>query len=277
MSADCIAVATDFSPRTDRAIDRAKLLREQMGARLCVIHATNQAEDDPPDMTELNRQMRASTGLREEAGTIEFLYPSGSPLEAIVDTCENQNAALLVVGPARYNSIGDYFLGTAVDHILRQSDRPVLVAKNRVHSPYGSIIAGTDFSQGSAHAIAKAARLFPDASVHVVHAWQVPFQAFNKDAHVAGQTESGEQAEMDAFMEQLAQLEPRLGAATSELVRGDLVTAMRKCTDDNPDALVVVGSHGESGFKQATIGSVTSDLLRYLDEDTLVVSTKDAE
>jgi nucleotide-binding universal stress UspA family protein len=182
----------------------------------------------------------------------------------------------LVLGPARYNALGDFFLGTAVDYILRNTTRPVLVVKNRANADYREIIAGTDFSPGSANAILTAASMFPDAKVHIVNAWHVPFQAFNKDAYVADEVEREHRRRMDDFLEGLALRNDRLGDATSELVRGSVIDALRKGLEPNPDALVVLGSHGESGFKQATIGSVTSDLLRYLDTDTLVVNAADA-
>lgn len=272
----CVVVATDLSARGDRAIDRAMRLRAQLGADLCVVHATNLAPDDPPDLESLDRQMRAATGLVPDGGSISFVYPSGSPPKAIAKACETCSGNILVLGPARYNALGDFFLGTAVDYILRNTTRPVLVVKNRANADYREIIAGTDFSPGSANAILTAARMFPDAKVHIVNAWHVPFQAFNKDAYVADEVEREHRRRMDEFLKGLASREERLAYATSELVRGSVIDALRKGLEPNSGALVVLGSHGESGFKQATIGSVTSDLLRYLDTDTLVVNAAEA-
>ncbi|AWW74919.1 hypothetical protein CD351_10830 [Erythrobacter sp. KY5] len=272
-----IAVATDFSPRADRAVDRAKLLQKQMGGKLLVIHATNLAADDPPDMDDLNRKMRLSSGLQPVAGEVKFLYPSGTPTKAIAISCDKQGVDMLCLGPARYNTLGDYFLGTAVDYILRSTTKPVLVVKLRAHTEYREIVAGTDFSPGSAHAILTAARMFPEVKVHVVNAWQVPFRAFNKDAYAADEVERDHNKKLAEFMAGLAEREGRLADATSEVIQGDACDALRQAIAVNPDALVVVGSHGTSGFKQATIGSVTSELLRYLDADTLVINSADAE
>ncbi|EAQ30345.1 putative universal stress protein [Erythrobacter sp. NAP1] len=272
-----VAVATDFSPRADRAVDRAKLLQKQMGGKLLVIHATNQAADDQPDMDDLTRRMRLSTGLEASDGDVQFLFPSGAPTKAIAHSCEKHDVDLLVLGPARYNTLGDYFLGTAVDYILRSTTKPVLVVKMRAHADYREIVAGTDFSPGSAHAILTAARMFPEAKVHVVNAWQVPFQAFNKDAYAAEEVERDHKNKLAEFMAGLAEREGRLADATSETNRGDACDALRKGLEVNPNALVVLGSHGTSGFRQATIGSVTSDLLRYLEADTLVINSADAE
>ena len=276
MTVPCVAVATDFSARADRAIDRAKLLQRQMNGTLCVVHATNLPVDDTPDTAALDLKMRAATGLTGSEDRVSFAYPHGMPPHAIAAYCEKQDASVIVLGPARYNTLGDFFLGTAVDYVLRNTTRPVLVVKNRAHDAYRQIVAGTDFSPGSAHAILEAARLFPEASIHIVHAWQVPFQAFNKDAYVAEEMERQSNDQMAEFVSELASKQPALADATSEVVRGGTYDAIKKGLELDPSALVVLGSHGAGGFKQATIGSVTSDLLRLLETDTLVVNAKAA-
>ena len=273
----CIAVATDFSPRADRAIDRAKLLAKQMDGNLCVIHATNLPFDDAPDMGELTRKMCLATGLSGTEENVTFLYPSGDPTKAIGSTCEEKDADILLLGPARYNSFGDYFLGTAVDYILRSTKKPVLVVKARANDEYHEILAGTDFSPGSAHAILTAAKMFPNARFHIVHGWSVPFQAFNTDAYVAEEIEADARKYMAKFVSELGARDARLANSTTQLFKGDVVEAMRQGLAARPSSLVVLGSHGASGFKQATIGSVTSELLRFLDADTLVINSADAQ
>lgn len=275
MTDNCIAVATDFSGRADRAIDRALQLANDRNRKLCVLHALDDMDAENADWSALDRKMQASVGSAEKPGKLEFVYPEGSPPQAIADACKLRDAAMLLIGPARYNSIGDYFLGTSVDYVLRHTTLPVLVVKNRVRAPYDRIVAGTDFSDESAHAIAEAARIFPDAAIHVVHAWHVPFESWNSDAYVADETAEGEGGDMQAFLSKLAQREPRLSKASGELVRGSPVKAIRDALGDEPNSLVVLGSHGTSGWKQAMIGSVTSDLLRYVEADMLVIDTKD--
>lgn len=277
MSIGTIAVATDFSARADRAVDRAKQLHADRGGRILCVHASNLAVDEAPDLAALKTKMHLSTGLAEVAGSVEYAFPAGSPTAAIAQLCGKEDVGLLVIGPARYNTLGDFFLGTAVDYVLRNVSNPVLVVKNRAHAPYGQIVAGTDFSPGSAHAIITAARMFPDAKIHIVHSWHVPFQAWNKDQYVADETECAHQEDMDRFMAELVSREPSLANATSDLVRGGAFDAIKKGLELDPSALVVLGSHGTSGFKQAALGSVTSDLLRFLEADTLVVNAKAAQ
>lgn len=277
MSTPCIAVATDFSARADRAIDRALQLSRDSAACLCVIHALDVMDAEKADWSALDAKMRECVGSDQRAGAIEFLYPEGSPPIAIAKACDQKDAELIVVGPARYNTLGDFFLGTAVDYLLRHTTRPVLVVKNRVRAPYDQIIAGTDFSTSSAHAVVEASRMFADLPVHLVHAWEVPFKALQQDSYVVDETQQGEAAKMASFHQALSESEPALKAATTELMQGNVVHAIRSRVDSNPNALVVLGSHGTSGWRQAAIGSSTSDLLRFIDADMLIVNTKGAK
>ncbi|KWV91647.1 universal stress protein [Erythrobacter sp. YT30] len=274
-----ICVATDFSARADRAIDRALLIGEQTGAKVRVVHALDYIEADNADWAKLDRKMRECIG--DATCETEFAYPEGALAHAISKDCKDQCADMLLVGPARYNSIGDYFLGTAVDYVLRKIESPVIVVKQRARSPYRHLIAGTDFSANSRYAILEAAKRFPNAQLHVAHGWRVPFQGFQRDTYVREEIEEDARSAMEAFMADLAKANPALANATSNVAKGNAYEVMARefdaYCDIGGEGLVVVGSHGESGFRQAALGSQTSDMLRYLQNDVMVVNTKAAE
>lgn len=82
-------------------------------------------------------------------------------------------------------------------------------------------------------------------------------------------------------MDDLKSRMPNLKNATFRLVRGGVHEALTSeigAHNHDPAAtLVVLGSHGMSGFRQAALGSVTSDLLRTLASDILVINTKNAQ
>jgi len=276
-----ILVATDFSSRADRAIDRALQLGRDTKSPTRFLYALEPGKSETPTLEELDRRMEQCVGYPkgtdQGGGPIEYAYPEGSPPVAIAQACENSDARMLLIGPARYNSFGDFFMGTAVDYVLRQTTKPVLVVKKRTRGPYTQIVAGTDFSPGSAHAILEAARLFPDAKVHIAHAWHVPFEGFQRDGYVADETKGDEAKRLGEFVKRLVEREPRLAEATTSLVRGGAYDAVKEGLERHPNALVALGSHGATGFRQATLGSNTSDMLRFLEADILVVNTKGAE
>ena len=279
MSSATILVATDFSARADRALDRGFLLGQERDRAVRVIHALDTMDAETADWAKLENRMARTIG--DPPCDIQTAFPEGSPPHAIAREAQAEGVEVLVLGPARYNSLGDYFLGTAVDYVLRNTERPTLVVKNRARMPYGHIIAGTDFSPASAYAIKEAARLFPGVQLHVVHAWYVPFGGLQRDEYVHEEVEAEESEGLSQFMADLKAEAPELQDATSRLVEGgahEAFTAEIEAHDHDPEAtLVVLGSHGTSGFRQAALGSVTSDLLRTLESDILVINTKSAK
>ena len=86
---------------------------------------------------------------------------------------------------------------------------------------------------------------------------------------------------MKRFIDVLTDRVPALKEATTSVVKGNtqyaIMQEIDKRSDHAGEALVAVGSHGTSGFRQATLGSQTSDLLRYLRHDILVVNTAEAD
>lgn len=273
MQTGYIVAATDFSARADRAIDRARQLSLELELGLRVVHALEIDEADAATNLALERKMREVVMAGPEDG-VDFAFPVGSVPKAIARCTESADVRLLVLAPARYNSLGDYVVGTAVDYILRNTVKPALVVKNRPSQPYRSIVAATDFSVASAEAIVRAAQMFPKAAVHIVHAWHLPFDGWEQDRSIETRTEKDFAAQMEYFVAELAAREARLADATTQLVRGGPVHAVRKALQLDPRALVVVGSYGASGLRQAVVGSVTSDLLRQIEADVLVINPK---
>ncbi|MFN4114661.1 MAG: universal stress protein [Sphingomonadaceae bacterium] len=267
MSTGPIIVATDLSARNDRAVDRAVQLGTAMGRTVSLVHARS------PRITDETAEQLAVLGraaLPDPAADVEIRMPVGPAPEVIAKTAEAIDAALVVCGVARFNGIGDYFSGTAVDHIITKGHRPVLVVKQRPHKPYDKVLAGTDFSDHSAHALAVAAELFPDAELHLVHAFHVPFEGFQKAGHVKEQVEADVSDEMGRFLArpELAKLAERV---QWRLCYGGVAKGIRTAMEQVQPDLLVAGTHGKGGWRRATIGSIASDLLEWVPIDMLIV------
>lgn len=176
------------------------------------------------------------------------------------------------MGVARNNSVGDFFLGTAVDRVIRGTSKPVLVVKNRPHHPYRKILVATDFSDPSQEAIKWAAANFPQAEVHLLHAYSVPFEAWNKASYVAEEIE----AEASKHLaDMVAELQEDVRSRThTHVARGNLCTAVNQVTDHVGIDLVAVGSQGETGFRHATIGSQASAVLESAKADTVLIGPR---
>lgn len=264
-----IIVATDLSPRSDRAVDRAFHLGRQLSLPVKVVHVLSAEEHAGIDQGQLMGSVKSV--LPDPEADVEILLPVGSPPQTIAKTAEVDGAQLVVVGPARFNQLGDYFLGTAIDYLVRHSKVPVLVVKQRPHCPYRRILFPSDFSDTSKSALLRIAQLFPDAQLHVVHAFHVPFEGWQKADYVKDETREEHQAELDLFLG-----DSEIGAVVGDRVQGQLgYGEIGRVVLDSiktlvPD-LVALGTHGSSGFRHATIGSNANAMLNWLEVDTLMV------
>ena len=264
-----IVVATDLTARSDRPFDRAVMLAEQRGARLVVVHAVEEG-NGIDDRQRMQRAHQALDKMVEDLTVpFELVLERGSAPQMLADVVEAREAALVVVGAARYNHVSDFFLGTAVDYLVRRAKAPVLVVKERPRVPYDGIVVGTDFSERSARALVAAAEMF-GVPITLVNAFGRPFpKRLGADASLElGELWSHE--EMDRFLA-APMLAPWLDRITHYSVESDPAGAVEKFAQLYRSPLAVVGSHGWGSIAQVLLGSRASDLLTAIEHDVLIV------
>lgn len=164
--------------------------------------------------------------------------------------------------------MGEEVLGTAVDYLVRQSPAPVLVVKRRPQKAYKRLLVATDFSDCSIQALNAAADLFPDASLRVVHSYQTAWEAFLSSETTVPIIRDECQKSMEHLVEALP--ERVRGRVETVLDEGHLGSVIEEMTAWNAD-LLVLGSHGRSGFAHATIGDTAAALLQSAASDVLLV------
>ncbi|AKM09578.1 universal stress protein [Croceicoccus naphthovorans] len=263
-----VLVATNLSARDDRAIDRAAMMAKLRGVELVAVHVVRPGSRRSENMDAARAALQDVIPDGVEA---RLELPVGSAPTAIAQLAENLGAQLIVTGVARFNDIGDYFLGTAVDHLLRHAKVPVLVVKRRPHRAYGRMLAATDLSDTSAGAIRTAGALFPDPPMHVIHAWHVPFAGWQKASHVSEETQANAQKALNAFLAK-ADLPPDLAARMApELMEGGAERAVLDAVAQYEPDLLVLGTQGCGGFRKAALGNTASALLGSAPCDALVV------
>ncbi|WP_338242520.1 universal stress protein [Aurantiacibacter hainanensis] len=265
-----IVAATDFSARADRAVDRAIMLAEELGNPVELIHAVEYAPGSTVDRPALDRAMRAV--VPETGVEVSFAYPEGSVPAAIARHAEEHDVAMIVLGVARYNSVGDYFLGTAVDRVIRGTSKPVIVVKARPRESYGKILVATDFSDPSREALDWVAAKFPRARISLLHAYSVPFEAWNKASYVAEEIEKEAKARLEAVLDDLP--DAVTSRTIAHVIKGSLCQAVNQLVESEGIDLVAVGSQGETGFRHATIGSQAMSVLENAKVDTVVIGPR---
>jgi nucleotide-binding universal stress UspA family protein len=128
------------------------------------------------------------------------------------------------------------------------------------------ILVPVDFSFGSEQAVAKAAELarVMDASVELIHVYQLPVFALPDSSvtvsptYVADLTDRAQKA-LDKHRDLLAAdgLE-----ASTKLVEGMPAQAIVDHASDIDAEMIVMGTHGHSGFKRFLLGSTAERVVR---------------
>lgn len=264
-----ILVATDLSARSDRAIDRATFLAQQWGVRLFVLHALEPGSrlEAKPELAE--QAIRAA--LPDPEADVGIVPAIGPAPTVIVEAAASAGCGLIVTGVARFNHVSDFLIGTAVDHVIRHATAPVLVVKQRPHGPYPSILVATDYSSCSRQALLTAAALFPDAALHLIHAYHVPYEGWQRSDEVKQEVTREAQVELGAFVQDPAIPDTVRARISARLGYGEPHTVVWDAADDVRANLIVFGTHGRSEFIPAVIGSMAEELLRCVPHDTLMV------
>lgn len=264
-----ILAASDLSARSDRAVERAIALADALHgvAVLCHVVAPEAADADDPER--LRQRVRAA--LPDPGADIEIMLASGPVPEAIARQAAAIGPQLIVAGVARYNSLGDYFTGTTVDHLVHHARAPVLVVKQRAHRRYDRVLVAVDFSECSAAALVQATRLFPTAELHLVHAYHVPYEGWQKSDYIKDATRSEQEGLLSDFLDRAGLSEDQRSRIATHLEYGDVAEAVRRAIAQTDPALLVMGTHGRGALAHAAMGSIASSLLRWVDCDCLLV------
>lgn len=276
-----LLVATDLSPRSDRAMQRAFTLLDGSDAALFVLHVLDEElpssvahrlKDESESLIDGYLQSVAGAKKRDVTRKVVF----GTPFREILREADDTGAGLVIMGTHRTDILGDFFLGTTVERVIRYGNAAVLVVRDRAKAPYRRVLVGVDFSVCSRRAVEFALNLVPHGEIYLVHAFDVPFGGFlseGVDREAVERTRRKQmkamlETEMQAFFNSLAsrpaRLEPLLIQGTVREVILGQVDALR------PD-LLVLGTHGRTGIAHSFLGSVAEDLLSDPPCDVLAV------
>jgi nucleotide-binding universal stress UspA family protein len=249
-------------------MERAILLARQLKASLLVLHVLS-ADGQRDSGGEQKLRAEITDAFDFKGVDAEILLEHGSVPDAIADVARLRRCELVVTGVARFNSPRDFILGTAVDYLVRRSPASVLVVKLRARRPYGKLLAATDFSECSVTALRTAAMLFPKALLRIVHSFHAAWEAFLDRESTIDLVRD----ECDRSMKRLLDGLPKEIRSRAEGVNdeGSLDAVIAEEIANWGAELLVVGSHGRSGFAHATIGDTAAGLLDSAACDVLVV------
>ena len=284
-----IVAATDMSQFANCAEARAAMLAHELGAEsLDLLHivdslsleALRQLVQTPEEvehrllessrdrMTEIENRLRDQYGVSVTTTTLNV----GRTHTEIIHYAKLLKAGLVVMGVHGGSIVRDLFVGSTVDKVLRTLTCPVLVVKREPEAPYQRVLVPVDFSESSRLGVDLALTIAPHASITVLHAFEVPFEAnFNFSEEQVEAYVTKLRAEKSEELDKLlSDFEPS-AALSSAVEFGPASTMIREQTEVLDPDLIVIGKHRKSGFDDLLLGSVTRQVMQYADCDVLVV------
>lgn len=272
-----LLIATDLSPRSERALTRSLRLTRQHGAELRVLHIVDEAL--PANLAETQRiaaenmlgeRVQALAG--DAAGSVSTAIRTGKPFAEILREAIAWTAELIVLG-VQGGATQGLFRGSTAERVIREGRHPVLVVRRDPDSDYRRALVGVDFSLHSLWAARTAFRLAPDAEFHLVHSYVAPTSAFF--GSIGAQARQVHEREMNRVIDEelsafLARLGDRLPPHRRLVLEGSATEVLLDQAGRLQADLLVAGTHGRTGVAHALLGSVAEDLLLQAHCDVLV-------
>lgn len=291
-----ILVATDLSQAADSVVRAAGALAELTGAQLHVVHAFDMElapyTTHDPNLPGLNDWVRSTEGRLDEQIT-RALPANAAPVtsrtvivdrahRAIEQRTEAIAADLIVLGRHRERPVGDGFIGTTADRVIRTANVPCLVIGAALRMPLRRLLVPLDMSDPALRALDTALRWggslhgradshTPELTVlHVIpRVYDVKELAF--DTAVIG-------PELERMVEAArSRVGTPEGINVREIVRwGDRPAEeiVAVAAEESSD-LIVLATHGYGAFKRFLIGSIASGVTRHAACPVLLIPWND--
>lgn len=280
MNIKSILVAYEQSPSADKALLEAAYLADKFKASISVIHALD-ADISQVFSVPLAKEWKGKVHAKVK-GTLEQFYAThkamvkikdvfveiGVPHKTIVKKAMDVAADLIIVGSNSRSVLGYVMLGSVADKVISHSPMPVLVSRaDRAHAK-NKILVPVDESLEAERAIvaAKEMAALYHAQVTLLHAIDVKFYDYVDDGTIM-------QSIIQKACVRLKALCQKYDLGENFLVlTGNVSHVIIDCIkEDTQMGLVVMTTHGHTGFKHFMLGSVAQAVARYAPCDLLVI------
>jgi nucleotide-binding universal stress UspA family protein len=274
-----IVVGYDFSAQSEVALVQGFALAKRVGAELILAHVGPLF--DSAGSWSAERKQLAYDALRDQLGEVRARFAGqgvrmsqalleGEADEALVSLQREVGADLLVVGSHGRSGVRWLLLGSVAERAARTSPRSVLVARrdSAARNGFRHILVPTDFSDPSMAALDVALEVAaPDASVEVLHCWQVVIPGFLDWGGSAFELAEVREDVLAAAERRGRELLRRYERAPFELdfslVEQPPRQGIHRRLETGTYDLVALGSRGHRGVKRWLLGSVAESIARH--------------
>ncbi len=204
----------------------------------------------------------------------------GTPHRLLLNTATATGAHLIVLGGPREGTLAT-LLGSTSDRVVRGAVCPVLIVHNDAALPPKRILAPVDLSPLSEQALLR--------GLHSVAAWADPagpprvellFVLSEKERYRTRQftPEQVDRLARDEVERIADRIQAETGITPASSVRvGRPREEIQAALAEQPTDLIVIGTHGHSGFERWVLGRVTANVIHRAPCSVLVVPPVEAE
>ena len=284
---DHILFPTDGSEGASIAFEHVLDIADEHDAR---VHILNVADTTRDSVVRIQRDVvdvladegervveSAADRARDRGVATVTAVLQGEPYRTIVEYAADRDIDVVVMPTHGRSGLERLLLGSTTERVVRRSTVPVLTInpsdESAITYPYRNVLVATDGSDCANHALKTGIEVASatDAALHLLTVVLVGSLGF--DVRSTVQMDTLEEHANDVLDEATARaaragIEPtdtriEFAASESQAIRTDIET--------HDVDLVVVGTHGRTGFDRYLLGSVTEQLIRTADVPVLTV------
>lgn len=269
-----ILVATDLSPCSTNALARAIRLAGEHGAAIRIVHAAVGSEA-PEGYSSSHRRILTEAQIMVEELTgqavdISVCISSASPADAILHEADVADAELVVLGAHGEPRFRDALFGTTGTHVVRHSDRPVLIVQNDASEPYAKVLIAVDDARFARPILDATLKVAPASELFAVHAFYPSLRQSISGPDALHDEEKRQEAELERLLAEATAGRPpsRLTANKHAVVEtGEALKAIMLETEEIVPDLLAMGTRPRATY----LGSHAVDTLFWCPADVLVV------
>lgn len=260
MTSSNVLVGTDLSDVSFAAIRQGAAWAKRHGASLVVAHIHTGISVAKPDTARWSAAVEKTVASLTDYPA-EIVVGTGSAHARLLELASARRVQLLVVGASGGGSLKQVLFGSTAASVARYADCPVLVARPSPEA--GPILVGTDFSDSVTPALvlARAEAELRGAELVLVHSMFEPSSPLDLLGPIVASapappsdTVAERRDAATTTLNTLLSLHGERGRAL--VVDDDPAAALPEEAEKLEASLIVVGTHGRTGFSRVAMGSV---------------------
>lgn len=270
-----LLVAIDMTAGSRRALGRAARFAAARGASLRILHAVPSRAFDKggPDVRRFIQDAvrLAIDELPAPRPAFSLRITSRDPRQAILEEARKVGADMIVLGAHGEPRLRDAIFGTTATHVVRHSERPVLVVQTDDAIPYAKVMLALDGPEQVKPLLDITGKLAPGAKLIGVHAFDPPLGRIFAGREALEREADRREAEIGKAMAEATADAKDVPINSQAIVDGGgpLTVLMDEAKALRPD-LVVMGTS-----QRAYLNSYAVDAVFWCEQDLLVVPERE--